>query len=95
MHDKSSAWLGLVSSLSVLSSQRKLVTDLIGVLIITLYLMCILVVHTTLPATFSVGIANVTVSNAYLTTLARQSSVLDSLYVYGLDTCITVSQADF
>ncbi|KAF7798556.1 hypothetical protein EIP86_009778 [Pleurotus ostreatoroseus] len=80
MHDKSSAWLGLISSLSVLSSQRKLVTDLVGVLIIALYLMCILVVHTTLPATFSVGITNVTVMNFHPTILARQSDVRDSFF---------------
>ncbi|KAJ3556626.1 hypothetical protein NM688_g1920 [Phlebia brevispora] len=79
MHDKASAWLGLGSSLQTLANQRKLVTDLLGTFMITLYLLLILVVHTTLPGIFGIGNQNVTVTATYPTTLARQPNIIFDL----------------
>ena len=62
-----------LSSLSVLFHQNKVVTDLVGVSIIASYLLCILVVHTTLPGAFSVASLNTTIYKAYPTILARQN----------------------
>ncbi|KAJ3556627.1 hypothetical protein NM688_g1921 [Phlebia brevispora] len=75
IHDKTSAWLGLGASLQTLVRQTKLVTDLLGISMITLYLLFILVVHTTLPGIFSVTTQNVTIFGTYPTTLARQPNV--------------------
>ncbi|KAJ3523100.1 hypothetical protein NM688_g8780 [Phlebia brevispora] len=75
IHDKSSAWLGLGASLQTLVYQRKLVTDLLGVSMITSYLFLIFIVHTTLPGIFSVTTQNVTTFATYSTTLARQPGV--------------------
>ncbi|KAJ3557273.1 hypothetical protein NM688_g1558 [Phlebia brevispora] len=72
IHDKSFAWLGLGASLQTLARQRKLVTDLLGVSMITIYLLLIFVVHTTLPGIFGVTTQNVTSFATYPTTLARQ-----------------------
>ncbi|KAJ3552578.1 hypothetical protein NM688_g4081 [Phlebia brevispora] len=74
IHDKSFAWLGLGSSLQTLSRQRKLATDILGISMITLYLILIFVVHTTLPGIYGVTTENITVLIKYPTTLARQWS---------------------
>ncbi|KAJ3551018.1 hypothetical protein NM688_g4948 [Phlebia brevispora] len=73
IHDKSSAWLGLGSSLQTLARQRKLVTDFLGISMITLYLLLIFVVHTTLPGIFSFTAQNITTFVDYPSTLARQA----------------------
>ncbi|KAJ3557275.1 hypothetical protein NM688_g1556 [Phlebia brevispora] len=73
MHDKTSSWLGLGSSLQTLVRQRKLSTDFLGIAMITLYLLLIFVVHTTLPGTFSVTMQNITTFATYSTVLARQT----------------------
>ncbi|KAJ3541672.1 hypothetical protein NM688_g6052 [Phlebia brevispora] len=81
MHDKSSAWLGLGSSVQTLIRQSKLVTDFVGVSMITLYLLLIFVVHTTLPTIFRVATQSSTLSTSFPTILARQSNVWQLLYV--------------
>ncbi|KAJ3520096.1 hypothetical protein NM688_g9210 [Phlebia brevispora] len=84
IHDKSSAWLGLGASLQTLGRQRKLITDLLGISMITLYLLLIFVVHTTLPGIFGVTTQNVTTFATYPTTLARQLITINNytlLYV--------------
>ncbi|KAJ3556887.1 hypothetical protein NM688_g1776 [Phlebia brevispora] len=73
IHDKSSAWLGLGTSLLTLGRQAKLATDLLGICMITAYLLLIFVVHTTLPSIFGVSTQNVTVNAIQSTTLARQN----------------------
>ncbi|KAJ3556888.1 hypothetical protein NM688_g1775 [Phlebia brevispora] len=83
IHDKSSAWLGLASSLQVLGHQRKLVTDFLGISMIASYLLLIFVVHTTLPSIFGVTTQNVTVFTTYPTTLARQPFVTSSIQYAG------------
>ncbi|KAJ3534660.1 hypothetical protein NM688_g7102 [Phlebia brevispora] len=75
IHDKSSAWLGLGSSLQTLTRQRKLISDILGVFMITLYLLLIFVVHTTLPDIFGITAQNVTTLATYPTTLGRQSNI--------------------
>ncbi|KAJ3557272.1 hypothetical protein NM688_g1559 [Phlebia brevispora] len=72
IHDKSSAWLGLGASLQALARQRKLVTDILGVSMITIYLLLIFVIHTTLPGIFGVTTQSITSFATYPTTLARQ-----------------------
>ncbi|KAJ3556630.1 hypothetical protein NM688_g1919 [Phlebia brevispora] len=72
IHDKSSAWLGLGSSLETLVNQGKIVTDLPGVSMITAYLLLIFVVHTTLSGIFAVGTQDITTFVTHSTTLARQ-----------------------
>ncbi|KAJ3556886.1 hypothetical protein NM688_g1777 [Phlebia brevispora] len=79
MHDKSSAWLGLGSSLQTLSNQRKLVTDFLGVSLVALYLLLIFVVHTTLASIFGGTTQNVTIATSYPTVLARQPNITTML----------------
>ncbi|KAJ3551017.1 hypothetical protein NM688_g4949 [Phlebia brevispora] len=83
MHDKTFSWLGLGSSLQTLVRQRKLSTDVLGISMITLYLLLIFVVHTTLPGIFGVTTQNITTFATYPTVLARQSglnAMLDGLF---------------
>ncbi|KAJ3556625.1 hypothetical protein NM688_g1922 [Phlebia brevispora] len=80
IHDKSSAWLGLGSSLQTLARQATLVTDFLSVSMITAYLLLIFVVHTTLPGIFGVATVNVTVSSTYPTTLAYQPNTFNALF---------------
>ncbi|KAJ3556890.1 hypothetical protein NM688_g1773 [Phlebia brevispora] len=75
IHDKLSAWLGVGSSLQTLWQQIHLVTDFLGISMITLYLLLIYIVHTTLPAIFGVTTQNVTVAVTHPTMLARQTNV--------------------
>ncbi|KAJ3555783.1 hypothetical protein NM688_g2385 [Phlebia brevispora] len=75
IHDKSSAWLGLGSSLQTMGRQVKLASDLLGVSMITVYLLLIFVVHTTLPSIFTFTSQNVTSVSAYPTTLSRQDVI--------------------
>ncbi|KAJ3540257.1 hypothetical protein NM688_g6252 [Phlebia brevispora] len=81
IHDKSFAWLGLGSSLQTLGRQAKLATDVLGISMITLYLLLIFVVHTTLPSVFGVATQNVTTLSTYPTTLARQPNVTLELQI--------------
>ncbi|KAJ3528628.1 hypothetical protein NM688_g7973 [Phlebia brevispora] len=80
IHDKTSAWLGLGSSLQTLGRQAKLAADFLGVSMITLYLLLIFIVHTTLPGIYGVTTQNVTIFHAYPTMLARQ---LNASNVFG------------
>ncbi|KAJ3543508.1 hypothetical protein NM688_g5846 [Phlebia brevispora] len=79
IHDKSSAWLGLGSSLLALTNQGKLVTDLPGISMITAYLLLLFIVHTTLPGLFSVTTQDMTVIATHPTVLARQPNVTSML----------------
>ncbi|KAJ3551977.1 hypothetical protein NM688_g4402 [Phlebia brevispora] len=79
IHDKSSAWLGLGASLQTLGRQTSVVTDLLGVSMITMYLLLIFVVHTTLPGIFGVTTQNATIFTTHPTTLARQPNGLSTL----------------
>lgn len=63
----------------------KVATDIAGVLFITIYLTCTLVVHTALPGTFSLTAVNITVYIVHPTTLARQKDIMDLLYVDFID----------
>lgn len=73
IHDKSCAWLGLCSSLSVLLDQIKIPAALPKVLCIFLYLGGISVLHIVIPSSLNVNIYNGTVSVEQDTTLARPS----------------------
>ncbi|KAJ3556889.1 hypothetical protein NM688_g1774 [Phlebia brevispora] len=74
IHDKTSAWLGLGTSLLTLGRQAKLATDVLGIFMITTYLLLIFVVHTTLPSIFGVSTQNVTINAVHTTILARQNA---------------------
>lgn len=71
IHDKSSAWLGLASSLSSLWQQWKIPTAVWGVIDITLYLGGIFALHVTIPSLFHVVPYNTIVKVHATTQLAR------------------------
>ena len=71
IHDKSSAWLGLGSSISVLMDQLKLPTAAPKVMFTFLYLGGISTLHIAIPATLNVNTYNGTVLVERNTTLAR------------------------
>ena len=72
IHDKSAAWLGIGSSLLALLRQRKLNTDVLGVLQITIYLVLLFTLHITIPSMFLVSATQSTNGLMYTTQLAHQ-----------------------
>ena len=71
IHDKSSAWLGLGSSLLALVDQIRLPTAVVGVLFITLCLSGIALLHIAIPASVSISTYNTTMLTQQTTQLAR------------------------
>lgn len=75
IHDKLSAWLGLGSSLSVLSNQIARPAALSGVTAIALYLGDVAILHIAIPTSFTVNVFNSTHVSTYATQLARLSGM--------------------
>lgn len=73
IHDKSSAWLGLGSSLQSLWYQTKLRAATWGVTLVTGYLMGIFILHITIPSLFDMVPFNATVPTTQGTQLAFQN----------------------
>lgn len=71
IHDKSSAWLGLGSSIMVLKDQLKVRAAIPSVAFIALYLGGVAALHITTPASVSVGTYNGTAFIKNATRLAR------------------------
>ncbi|KAJ6533520.1 hypothetical protein B0H19DRAFT_1080932 [Mycena capillaripes] len=67
-HDSASSWNGLGSALSVLWSQFKVPTSVLGILSIVGYLGAISLLHLTIPAAFSIETFNLAVSTMTPTT---------------------------
>ncbi len=74
IHDKTSAWLGLGSSLLALLDQIKLPSAISSVAYIGSYLAGIAVLHITIPASVSVNTYNATAITQQTTQLARPLS---------------------
>lgn len=55
IHDKSSAWLGLGSSVFAMLRQKSLSTDIMGIVATLLYLLSICIIHTAFPGIFAVS----------------------------------------
>ncbi|KAI0089620.1 hypothetical protein BDY19DRAFT_114224 [Irpex rosettiformis] len=75
IHDKSSAWLGIGSSIFVLVDQVKIPAAISSVVYITTYLTGVAVLHITLPASVSVNTYNATALTKQATKLARPLNV--------------------
>ncbi|KAI0777092.1 hypothetical protein BC629DRAFT_632196 [Irpex lacteus] len=71
IHDKTSAWLGLGSSLLAIVDQIKLPSVVFSVAFIGSYLLGIAALHITIPASVSVNTYNATIMTQQTTQLAR------------------------
>ncbi|KAI0750551.1 hypothetical protein BC629DRAFT_1598872 [Irpex lacteus] len=71
IHDKTSAWLGLGSSLLAIVDQIKLPSAVFSVAFIGSYLLGIAALHITIPASVSVNTYNATIMTQQTTQLAR------------------------
>lgn len=76
IHDKSSAWLGIGSSMLALFDQVSVPSATSKVVFITLYLAGITVLHVSIPISWSIGTYNAAVSTLPRTDLARPNHAI-------------------
>lgn len=86
IHDKTSAWLGLGSSLATLVDQVKVPATVSGVLFIVLYLAGIAVLHVVIPAAISVNVYNATMQTLQQTHLSNM--------IFRKSQCVTLNSLD-